>query len=323
MLPQEKDKKRLNRFRLWVSLGAVAFMTVVPLETPFAASAKQKGFASAEEAVKAAIAAAKNNDDNEMLAIFGADAKDLISSGDAVADKTRRGRFLKAYHEKNQLVEEGKKMVLVIGQQNWPFPIPVVKRGNGWVFDTEQGREEILNRRIGRNELSTIQIMLAVVDAQREYTMKDVDGDGLLEYAQTFRSDPGKKNGLYWETKPGEALSPLGPIVAQARSEGYTRGTGTKSGDTSSPYHGYYFRLLKAQGRNAPGGAYDYVVKGNMIGGFALVAHPAEYGNSGVMSFIVNHDGVVYQKDLGENTEKSAQRISRFDPDKRWTKVKE
>ena len=174
----------------------------------------------------------KSNDDNELLAIFGADAKDLISSGDAVADKARRGRFLKAYDDKNQLVEEGEKMVLVIGQQDWPFPIPVVKRGNGWVFDTEQGREEILNRRIGRNELSTIQVMLAVVDAQREYTMKDVDGDGLLEYAQTFRSDPGKKNGLYWETKPGEALSPLGPIVAQARKEGLFLTTVITSGSS-------------------------------------------------------------------------------------------
>jgi len=323
MLSHEKDKKQLSRFRLWVSLGTVAFMMVVPLGTSFAASAKQKSFASAEEAVKAAIAAAKSNDDNELLAIFGADAKDLISSGDAVADKARRGRFLKAYDDKNQLVEEREKMVLVIGQQDWPFPIPVVKRGNGWVFDTEQGREEILNRRIGRNELSTIQVMLAVVDAQREYTMKDVDGDGLLEYAQTFRSDPGKKNGLYWETKPGEALSPLGPVVAQARKEGYVAGAGRKAGDRSIPYHGYYFRLLKAQDRNAPGGAYDYVVKGNMIGGFALVAYPAQYNNSGVMTFIVNHDGVVYEKDLGKNTEKSAQTISRFDPDKTWTKVKE
>jgi len=193
-----------------------------------------------------------------------------------------------------------------------------VKKGNQWFFDTKAGKEEILNRRIGENELSTIQTMLAIVDAQREYAMKDLDGDGILEYAEKFRSDAGKKDGLFWVTKEGEEPSPLGDLVAGARAEGYTK-AGTK--DKPMPLHGYYFRLLKAQGKNAAGGAFDYVVKGQMIGGFAVIASPAKYGNSGVMTFLVNHDGVVYQKDLGKNTEKAAKAIKKFDPDKTWVKA--
>ena len=189
------------------------------------------------------------------------------------------------------------------------FPIPLVKKGEVWSFDTDKGREEILNRRIGENELSTIQTMLAIVDAEREYAMKDDDSDGVPEYAQKFLSDPGKKNGLYWETKEGEEPSPLGPAAAQAKKEGYK-----KSGDKPIPFHGYYYRILKAQGKNAAGGAYDYVVKGKMIGGFAVVASPAKYGNSGVMTFLVNHDGVVYQKDLGKKTEQAARQHKEIRP---------
>jgi len=204
----------------------------------------------------------------------------------------------------------------VIGKDDWPFPIPLVKKGDSWFFDTEKGREEVLNRRIGQNELSTIQTMLAIVDAQREYAVKDLDGDGVPEYARKFMSDPGKKNGLYWETKEGEELSPLGPAAAQAREEGYK-----KSGNKPIPFHGYYYRILESQGKNAAGGAYDYVVKGKMIGGFAVVAYPAKYGNSGVMTFLVNHDGVVYQKDLGKITAKTANAMKKFDPDSTWKKV--
>lgn len=291
--------------------GGIAFGKAAP------AVQKQKAFASPEEAVKAVITAARNNDDKELLAIFGAAAKDLIFSGDAVEDKQRRERLLKAYDEKNSIVPGNDKMVIVFGSNDWPFPVPIVKRGDQWFFDTKAGREEILNRRIGQNELSTMQTMLAIVDAQREYAMKDLDGDGILEYAEKFRSDAGKKNGLHWITKEGEEPSPLGELVSSARAEGYTK-AGTK--DNPSPFHGYYFRMLKKQGKHAPGGAFDYVVKGNQIGGFAVVAYPAIYGNSGVMTFIVNHDGVVYQKDLGKNTAKTAKAMTAFDPDKTWKK---
>jgi len=306
---------------VWFSfLIAVLVMLTVGMAFGGAAKAtqKQKTFSSPEEAVKAAITAARSNDDKELTAIFGPSTKELVYSGDAVADKQRREQFLKSYDEKNSLVAEKDVMIVVIGKNDWPFPIPLVKKGEVWFFDTDKGKEEILNRRIGENELSTIQSCLAIVDAEREYAMKDVDGDGISEYADKFRSDPGKKNGLYWETKEGEKPSPLGPVAAKAKVEGYT---GKKSGDKPSPFHGYYYRILKAQGKNAPGGAYDYVLKGKMIGGFAVVAYPAAYGNSGIMTFIVNHDGVVYQKDLGAATAKTAQSMGRFDPDKTWKKV--
>jgi Protein of unknown function (DUF2950) len=284
-----------------------------------AAVAQQKSFSSAEEAIKAAVAAARSNDDKELLAIFGAQAKQILFSGDAVADKQRREQFLAAYDERNRLATEGENTILIIGKQDWPFPIPLVKRGEGWVFDAEKGKEEILNRRIGENELFTIQALLAVVDAQREYAMKDRDKNGLLEYAQKFVSDPGKKNGLYWEAKAGEPQSPLGPIMAQARSQGYQG----KPSSTPSPYHGYYYKILTAQGKDAPGGAYSYLVKGKMIGGFAVVAYPAEYGNSGVMTFIVNHDGKAFQKNLGKNTAGIASAMKEYNPDSTWQEVKQ
>jgi len=284
------------------------------------AAVKQKGYSSAEEAVKAFVAALKSNNNKELLSIFGPEAGALISSGDPVADTQRRESFIAKYDEKNSLAGQGQKKVLIIGEKDWPFPIPVVKKGDQWFFDTKAGKEEILNRRIGENELSTIQTMLAIVDAQREYVLKDRDNDALLEYAQKFMSDPGKKNGLYWETKEGEEPSPLGALVEKASTEGYAKG---KSKDKPVPFHGYYYRMLKAQGKNAPDGAYDYMVNGQMIGGFAVVAYPAKYGNSGVMSFMVNHDGIVYQKDLGKNTKSIATGMKKFDPDRTWHKVKE
>jgi len=312
-----KTKKgSMNSSRL--SLIASVIFAFALYGTCSAASAKQKSFASAEEAVKAGIAAAKSDDNKALLAILGDDAKDLISSGDAVLDKANRERFLKAYDEKHQLVKEGDNYILTVGKEDWPYPIPVVKKGNGWVFDTAQGKEEILNRRIGENELSTIQVLLAIVDAQREYASKDRDGDGVLAYAQKFWSDAGKKNGLHWETKAGEDESPLGPLAAEARVEGYRAAS---AGAKPRPYHGYYYKILTAQGKNAPGGAYSYLVRDKMIGGFAVIAAPAEYGNSGVMTFLVNHDGVVYEKDLGKNTLELAKKITSFDPDKSWKKV--
>lgn len=303
-------------FRFQAASGAALIITLSLAGVAAAAAVKQKSFASAEEAVKALVAAAKNQDTNELVAIFGSGGKELIFSGDAVADRDRMERFVKSYEEKNSLVKQGDGMVLVIGKSDWPLPIPVVKKGESWVFDTAAGKEEILNRRIGENELDTIQVVRAIVDAQREYAMKDRDNNGVLEYAQKFLSDPGKRNGLYYETKPGEPPSPLGELVAQARAQGYK-----SQKDKPVPYHGYYYKVLKAQGKNAPGGAYDYMVQGKMIGGFALVAYPAEYGNSGVMTFIANHDGVVYQKDLGKNTAKAAEAMTKFDPDKSWQKV--
>ena len=283
------------------------------------ASLKQKEFATPEDAVKAVVAAARNDDADALISIFGQSAEDLLFSGDPVDDKQRREKFLERFDEKNSLVSENGDMVIVIGKDGWPFPIPIVQKDGAWFFNSEKGREEILNRRIGENELSTIQTMLAIVDAQREYALKDVDGDGVLQYAEKFRSDPGKKNGLYWETKEGEQPSPLGQLVADARAEGYVLPEGK---DSPAPYNGYFFRMLYKQGNHAPGGAYDYIVKGKQIGGFAVVAYPATYGNSGVMTFLVNHEGVVYEKDLGNDTTAIAQAMTAFDPDQGWKKEK-
>ncbi len=308
--------------RLAYFAGAIAsalLITCAVTAMVFAAAAQQRTFSSPEDAVKAAMAAAKNNDDKDLIAIFGPAAKELMFSGDPVADKHRRGQLLEAYEEKNHIETEGENRILVVGKQDWPFPIPIVKKGQRWVFDTEKGRQEVLNRRIGENELFTIQACLAIVDAEREYALKDRDKNGLLEYAQQFASDPGKRNGLYWETKAGEAQSPLGPIVAQGRSEGYQK---TSSG-APIPYHGYYYRILTAQGKSAPGGAYSYIVKGKMIGGFAVVAYPAEYGNSGIMTFIVNHEGKVFQKNLGKNTADVARAMKEYSPDSTWSAVKQ
>jgi hypothetical protein len=297
---------------------AVAIAVIVTLAGTSFAATKQKTFASAEEAVKALISAARNNDDSEIVAIFGSDGKDLIFSGDEVADKQRREKFLADYDEQNKLVPEGDSMILVISKKDWPFPIPVVKKDGKWFFDTKKGKEEVLNRRIGMNEMFTIQTVLAVVDAQREFAMMDHDGDGLREYAEKFASDPGKQNGLYWKTKEGESPSPLGELLVKAKAEGYSK---KDSKGNPVPYHGYFYKILKAQGKNAPGGTYDYIINGNLIGGVALVAWPAKYGNSGVMTFVVNHDGVVYQKDLGKNTEKIAKAITKYDPDNTWKKA--
>jgi hypothetical protein len=321
MLYNLKADQNKHPSRKPIALGAMIILTLALSQLSLAATpAKQKSFATPEEAVKAAVAAARNNDEKELLAIYGPQAKELLSSGDAVADKQRRERFLAAYDEKVSIASEGESRIVKVGKSEWPYPIPLVKKSEGWVFDTDKGREEILNRRIGQNELDAIQVALAYVDAQREFATKDRDRDGLLEYAQKFRSDAGKKNGLYWEAKAGERQSPLGSLVAEARSQGYGP---NKASDKPVPYRGYYYRILTAQGKNAPGGAYSYIVKGRMIGGFALVAYPAEYGNSGVMTFIVNHDGKVFQQDLGKNTAATASAMKEYNPDKSWTEVKQ
>ena len=312
MIPIEKIYNTIRIF-------ALILVCSIVLAAQGMAAVAQKIFASPEEAVSALIDALTKDDQKALQSILGTDGASLLSSGDPVADKQGRGKFLEMIVEKHAIEADGQtKAILVVGRDDWPFPIPVVNKGKGWYFDTGEGKEEILNRRIGKNELSTIQTMLAVVDAQREYAMKDLDGDGFLEYAEKFWSDAGKKNGLHWETKEGEEPSPLGELAAEAWAEGYKK---RDPKDKPIPYHGYYYRMLMKQGKSATGGAYDYIVKGSMVGGFAVVAYPAEYDNSGIMTFIVNHDGVVYQKDLGKNTEGIAKDMKIFDPDKTWNKV--
>ncbi len=298
-------------------VAAVFFASLVP-GVGAGETAETKGFATPEEGVKAFVAALEKRSGSESSSIFGPDATELMFSGDPVSDENRLEKFLGEFEKKHGLVPEGTGMVLVVGEKDWPFPIPLAKRGDLWFFDTEAGMDEILDRRIGENELSTIQTMLAIVDAQREYSMEDRDGDGIREYAEKFRSDPGLKNGLYWETKGGESPSPLGELVADARAEGYAL---REPNTEPVPYHGYCFRMLKEQGDLASGGAFDYIVAGDMIGGFAVVAFPATYGNSGVMTFVANHDGIVFQADLGEETEKIAREMTVFDPGEAWAKV--
>jgi hypothetical protein len=281
-----------------------------------AASLKQKTFQSPDAAVKALVAATRAHDVKALVALFGPGSDDLISSGDDVDDAWGRNMFVQAYDEAHRLEAAGsKKRILYVGKDDWPMPVPIVKAGTRWKFQTEEGRQEILSRRVGTNELGAIQTCLAIVDSQKEYAVLDRDTDELLEYARKFESEKGKSDGLYWETAPGEPLSPLGPLVARATAEGY------KNGEQMSPYHGYFFRIITAQGENANGGAYSYIVNGNMIGGFAIVAYPALYRASGVKTFIVNHEGIVYEKDLGPDTAKLAAAIDVFDPDKSWKKV--
>ena len=297
---------------------AVAQEAKAPAKASAAKAASQKSFATPEEAVKALVEAVRAGSVDGMLAVIGPKSKSWVFTGDKVSDAAEWKNFLAAYDRKNAVTKEGDaKAVLVIGD-DWPFPAPLVKKGDKWSFDADAGREEVMNRRVGRNELDTIQAMLAVVDAQREYALKDADGNGLADYAARFVSSPGKKDGLYWPTKEGEPQSPLGPLVAQAVREGYGKNLNINK---PAPYNGYYYRLLTSQGKDAPGGAYDYLVKGRLMGGFAVVAWPASYGNSGVKTFIVNHDGVVHEKDLGTGTAGVAGKMKSYNPDKTWSKV--
>jgi hypothetical protein len=223
--------------------------------------------------------------------------------------------------EKVDLVDQsGSRKLLQLGDDGWPFPIPLVQESGRWFFDTEAGEEEILNRRIGRNESGTIQVCHAYVDAQREYASQDRDGDKVLEYAQKLASSEGKTDGLYWPTELNGQISPLGPLVADARGEGYRKDSAS---DGPQPFHGYFFKILTRQGKNAPGGKYDYVINGNMIGGFAMVAWPAAYGDTGIMTLIVNQQGIVYQKDLGPGTAKTANKMTEYDPDPTWKESRE
>jgi len=276
----------------------------------------QQDFKTPDEAASALASAAKADDRKAIVTVLGPDGQDIVSSGDEVADAATRQKFIAAYEAKHQIAMEGdNKGILVIGQEDFPLPIPLVRKDGLWRFDTAAGREEILFRRVGRDELDAIQSCLAYVDAQNEYAERDRTGAGANTYAQRIISEPGKKDGLYWPTSQGEDASPLGELIAEATAQGYRPGGGR------TPFHGYYFKILTKQGPAAPGGELDYIVRGKMIGGFALVAYPAEYRNSGVMTFIVNHTGNVFQKDLGPDTAKLAERMTSFNPDQSWTKV--
>ena len=293
---------------------AVAVAALLVLGAVSTAGAQQS-YTPPDAAVSALASAAKSGDRKGILTILGPAAADIVSSGDEVADTATRERFIAAYDAKHQIAKDGdSKATMVIGADDFPFPIPLVRKGEAWQFDTAAGRLEILYRRIGRNELDAIQASLAYVDAQYEYADKD-HGAGVGVYAQRIVSQPGKKDGLYWPAAAGEEESPLGELVAAATAQGY------RVGGARAPFHGYYYKVLTSQGPNAPGGELDYVVHGKMIGGFGLVAYPAEYGNSGVMTFVVNHNGTIWQKDLGAQTAQLAERMTSFNPDQTWKKV--
>ncbi len=299
-------------------LAAVVLLLLLPLRVR---AAGEQPFATPEAAVRALETAAKNRDTNALRAIFGPAGRDLVSP-DAVQATQEFEMFVNRLSEKTELARRSESNCVVqIGADAWPFPIPLVKADGQWRFDIEAGRQEVLNRRVGRNELGAIAVCRAYVEAQREYAGKDRDGDEVLEYAQRLRSTPGTHDGLYWPLRAGEEQSPLGPLIAAARVEGYRRQARILT-DEPSPYHGYYFKILTKQGKHAPGGKYDYITNGHMIGGFALVAWPAEWGNSGVMTFIVNQQGKVYQKNLGPKTARLAETMTRYDPDSSWSQVK-
>jgi DUF2950 family protein len=280
-----------------------------------ASAVAQERFGSSDDAVNALMKAVKSGDRAAVMRVLGPGSAEIVSSGDTVADDNGRKRVIEAFDTKHQVMPDGPdKAVLVIGNEEWPFPIPLVRKDDRWQFDVAAGRDEILYRRVGRNELSAIQACLAYVDAQDEYAERGIAGSGV--YAQRIMSTPGKKDGLYWPAQNGGTESPLGELAAGASAEGYRFNPQQRL-----PYHGYYFKVLTRQGANAPGGAMDYVIRGKMVGGFGLIAYPAEYGNSGIMTFLVNHQGIVYEKDLGPNTAKLAPRINEYNPDSTWRRV--
>jgi len=293
----------------------VALLACLLLTWPLASfAAGQRSFPTPEAAVVALVAALESNDEPALVAIFGEEHKNVVVTGDAANDAAKRAEaaaLFKRYHALDDSVPD--RRVLLIGERAWPLPIPLIRRSSGWRFATEEGVQEILNRRIGGNERSAVVVLRAYVEAQREYASRDRDGDGVLQYAGKLSSTPGKFDGLYWpaDTGRGEEASPLGPLIAQ--SAAYL--SGHKKGDA---YRGYHFRILSRQGPGAAGGAYNYVINGRLIAGFALVAYPDAYGDSGVMTFVVNQNGKVFEKDLGKSTGAIAERMARFDPGAGW-----
>jgi hypothetical protein len=300
----------------------IRFLLLAPIISLAACSKSDKPssrvFASPDEAGNGLLEAAKSGDQKAVLAIFGPESKEIIFSGDAVQDKATVDAFVAAYgvmHRWRKMPDEAQ--ILLIGADNFAFPIPLKKNGAGqWFFDTAAGKDEILARRIGRNELAVIDVCEALADAQAEYFSQPRDGERTKQYALKFISDTGRQNGLYWESAEGQPKSPLGPLAAFATTEGYSA-----KPDAHTPFHGYFFHMLNRQGSHAQGGAKDYVVDGKMVGGFAFVAYPVEYRNSGVMTFMINQDGVLLQKDLGKTTTETATAMTEFDPDASWSQV--
>ena len=311
-------KTNFEKLQLAALLQIAMLATLLLVCLPADSAAQQRGqktFASPEEAGKAFVAAAQNNDEQAILEILGPDAGQIVSSGDPIEDAEGRANFANKYLQMHRFLKEPDGSVtLYIGAENWPTPIPLVMKGNLWFFDTEAGRKEILFRRIGRNELSAIRICQELVAAQKEYNAMQHK-----EYAKQMFSDEGQHNGLYWKVSTGEPQSPLGPLVASAFAEGYTKGKSSPP----TPYRGYLFHLLTRQGNNAPDGAKSYIVNGRMTEGFAFVAYPVEYRLSGVMTFIVNEDGIVYQKDLGNKTETLGKTMREYNPDSSWSEAEE
>jgi hypothetical protein len=317
----EMEKSHMQRATLnfeksyWAGLAGVAVIVLMGcLVSPAEAQqAGQKTFSSAEEASEALVAAGRSNDEKAMLSILGADGKEIVSSGDEAEDAESRANFVEKYQEMHRLVKEPDgTTVLYIGAKNWPTPIPLVNKGGSWYFDTDAGKMEILYRRVGRNEMSAIQVCQELVAAEKEYSGQHG------EYAQKIFSDEGQHNGLYWKAGDGGPLSPVGPLVAAAVTESYAA-----SNSAPTPYRGYYYHILVRQGKNAAGGAKSYSVNGKMTGGFAFVAYPAEYRSSGVMTFIVGQDGVAYQKDLGKKTDAMAKAMKEYNPNASWQKAEE
>ncbi len=314
----QRAKLNFDRFH-WANLpklAAVVILLTGCFPTPSMAQQQgQKTFSSPEDASNALVTAAQSSDEKEMLDILGPEASRIVSSGDETEDANNRANFVQKYQEMHRLVKEPDgTTTLYIGAENWPTPIPLVEKGSSWYFDTEAGKKEILYRRIGQNELSTIRVCQELVAAEKEYYSTQRN-----EYAQKFFSDEGQHNGLYWKAAAGEPQSPIGPLVASAVAEGYVK---SQSG-TPNPYRGYYYHILIGQGKNAPGGAKNYIVNGKMIEGFAFVAYPAEYRSSGVMTFIVAEDGVVYQKDLGKMTDVLVKAMKEYNPNSSWQKTED
>jgi hypothetical protein len=292
----------------------------IPPQATYEPDAQQQVFPTPEAAADALADATRNGQQDRLIKILGPRGEPLIHSGDKVADRRSRERFIAAYDRHHEIQAEGDRRILVVGAEGWPMPIPLNQSAAGWWFDTDAGDDEILNRRIGRNELNVIEVCRAYVDAQEEYAASHPIGRHRHEYAQHIVSSEGKQDGLYWPVGEGEKESPLGPLIAKASAQGYVDKDNPQKHERS-PYHGYYYKTLRRQGPNAPGGAMSYVVKDHMTRGFALLAYPARWGDSGVMTFIVSQNGIIYQRNLGPDTVKIARHINEFDPDSGWTVV--
>ena len=312
---------RPGRSATIVALLALAGVTLMALVscTGKAPAPSARTFATPEDAVKALVEAVKAGKQEDVVAIFGPDGQELADSSDPATARRNRDVFTVAAAERWLLVDEGsERKVLVIGNEGWPFPVPLAKVTGGWQFDTAAGKEEVLDRRIGRNELAVIRVCRTYVAAQQLYAEKGHDGKPAGLYARTFWSDPGRENGLFWPSGRGKKRSPLGELVATAAAEGRPLGN---DGAQPSPFHGYHFKILTAQGPAAAGGAKDYLAGGTMSGGFALVAWPAQYDVTGVMTFVVNQDGIVREKDLGAGSDAAARAMKVYDPDASWTAI--